>query len=66
MTWTQQQLDDLRIAYAQGALSVRWGDRSIQFDTREQLAQRIREAEQALGLRPKGLQVRQVVVDQGL
>jgi hypothetical protein len=66
MAWTQQQLDDLRSAYAQGALSVRWGDRSVQFATREDLAQRIREMEQELGLRPKGMQVRQVVVNQGL
>lgn len=66
MVWTVEELDALRAAYASGATSVRWGDKSTTYDTRENLRRRIDELEQELGMKPKGMQRRIVVIDNGL
>lgn len=66
MVWTLAELDALKAAYASGATSVRWGDKSVNYDTRENLRRRIDEIEQELGTKPKGMQRRIVVVDNGL
>jgi hypothetical protein len=65
MAWTVEELNALKSAYAQGVLSVRWGDKSVQYDTGEQLKARIAELERELGVRPTGLRTRIIVVDPG-
>lgn len=65
MAFTVEQLNALRDAYAQGVLSVRWGDKAVQYDTRSEMRERIRELERELGLRSTGMQLRNIVVDTG-
>lgn len=65
MAFTVEQLNALRDAYAQGVLSVRWGDKAVQYDSRSEMKARIREMERELGLRSTGMQLRNIVVDTG-
>ncbi len=65
MAWTVEDLQALKDAYATGALSVRWGDKSVTYDSRESMRARIDDLERELGMRNKGLRVRQIVVDPG-
>lgn len=65
MAYTLEQLQALQDAYASGALTVRWADKSITYDSREQLKGRIAELERELGVKPTGMRKRIIVVDMG-
>lgn len=64
--FTQEQLDALREAYASGATSVRWGNESVTYGSREDIRRRIEEIEAELGVTQRGSRRRILRFDNGL
>jgi len=48
MAWTQSELDELKAAYAQGVLSVKHGDKVVQYASGEDMLRRINEIQAEL------------------
>lgn len=48
MAWTQSELDDLKAAYSQGVLSVKHGDKVVQYANGEDMLRRINEIQAEL------------------
>ena len=54
MAYTQQQVDDLEKAIAQGALRVRYNDKEIIYRSLEEMRAILNEMKNALGINKKG------------
>lgn len=51
MSFTLDQLNKLKAAYAQGVLKVRYGDKEVTYRSVAEMKQTIQDMEKALGLR---------------
>lgn len=54
MSYTVDQLNALKAAYARGATRVRLGDEELQFESGAEMRRRIVDIERELGLSPTG------------
>lgn len=66
MAFTQTELDALKAAYASGVLEVRYSDKTVRYDSAENLLSRIRMLEKILNGSGSGLKTIEIVTSKGL
>lgn len=66
MAWTQDQLDALEAAIAQGALEVWYGDKRVKYNTVADMLMLRRTIRAALGLQPKANGRKYISFDKGV